>query len=62
MIIAYPLIDVTSMTNRSKCWQQKGVPCKVVSFNDNMAILENKKGEKFPINKSKIIWADTSSP
>lgn len=59
MIIAYPLEDINSITKKRTCYQQKGVPCRVVVFMNNMAILENKKGVKFPANIDKLVWSDT---
>lgn len=59
MIIAYPLTDIVSLGKAKTCYQKQGVPCKVVEIRDNVAILENSKGEKFPANTSNIVWADS---
>lgn len=55
MIIAYPLADINSMFGKT-CYQKQGIPCRVIVFMDNVAILENKQGAKFPVNKNKLIW------
>lgn len=62
MIIAYPLEDIRSMVNRKKTYQKKGVPCKVVNMSDNMAILETKSGQRFPVNTDRIVWVNTCPP
>lgn len=64
MIIAYPLEDIKSCFKQGNAktvhtYQAKGVPTKVIEILDNMVILENKRGERFPANKQRLIWYDT---
>lgn len=37
-------------------YQTAGMPTRVIVITDDMAILQNKKGEKFPTRKENIIW------
>lgn len=59
MIIAYPLIDIRSMVSKKTLYQAQGIPTRVIVIMDNVAILENSKGERFSASTQNIIWSDT---
>lgn len=61
MIVAYPLTDINSMAGKKTktSYQKAGIPTRVIAFINNVAILENGQGVKFPTNKSNIVWHDT---
>lgn len=62
MIIAWPLEDICSHLGGSKkaTYQKMGIPTRVIEIRDNMAILENLWGDRFPVNTKRIIWHDTA--
>lgn len=63
-MIAYPLQDIVSYAGGKKktkpVYQTRGMPTKVVDIRDNMLILENKSGVRFPCNKDRLIWCEAT--
>jgi len=61
MIVAYPLDDIVSVNKKDKkriIYQHAGIATLVVVVMDNMMILENKKGDRFPVNKNRVVWCE----
>jgi len=56
MNIAYPLQDITSAFNKKKTYQKKGKATKIIYQDESMAILENRSGERFSANLTRLIW------
>jgi len=62
MIIGWCLKDITSLTKKKEIYEKKGRVVRVIDIRDNMVILQNRKGDRFPANKNNVIWHDTRRP
>lgn len=49
---------VKKVIQEAPIYQKAGIATLVIAIIDNMFILENKKGERFPANKNRLVWCE----